>query len=141
MVGFGSLSVDKKAKYQGQAHLVFETKASTGDWYSFIFEAKDSAKAIVSLQDFSISYFEINQWEKKMFKDPLSRKKYLSFKHEKCEVEEKTIDEGKQAVVVQSFLEPGAADVLGALFKLRSLNYIIGKVETLWFIHQKKTGF
>jgi hypothetical protein len=115
-------------KIEPRWHMVFRSEAYTGDWYKMIFAAHDKIQAIVRPWDFGISRFYISQDEEKPFSRRYHREKWLEFDHFRCRVEEKEVDHTKNKTAVESFdLMRNAEDTLGAVYKLRTFDYVIGK--------------
>ena len=117
-----------QVKRETRWHRIFETEGFTGDWYRFIFRAHDTAKAVSRPWDFGVSHFHMLQNEEKPFSSTLKKEKWLEFDHVDCVTKEKEINYTKNKEDYdENFLSPGSIDALGVVFKLRTLNYKIGK--------------
>ncbi len=120
-------------------HMQFQGEAYTGDWYKAIFQGNDVIQAFSLPGSFAISQFYIRQNEKAALKSPVQIEKWLSFDQESCKVTEKVQNhsENKETIDVYNF-EFGAADVLGAMHRLRSFVYEPGKpISFLVYSSQK----
>lgn len=127
--GFGTLEVRAPRKLDGLWHRVFHVEASTGDWFSGIFVAKEEMEAISRPWDFGIAKFYMEQNEGKIFGSMFNQKKWLEFDHAHCKVHERTQQPEKKEVLEDFALAPGAIDALGVLYNLRTRPYKIGKKE------------
>lgn len=142
-VGYGFMRVAKPLKYkipvgvvdgklieEKRWHRSFSVEAYTGDWYKAIFQAHDKLQAFSRPWDDGISKFYISEDHDKPFEKRTQREKWLDFNHINCKV--KTVEEikhkGKTKEGVYDVM-PGAVDALGAVYKLRSLNFEVGKSQ------------
>lgn len=129
LVGTGSLEVKPAQKLKGAWHRIFHAHAKTGDWYKLIFVAEDKVQATSRPWDFGISKFYMEQNEGKMFGNRLVQKKWLDFDHDNCKVSEKVWKPDTKDEIDTHDLHYGAVDALGAVYKLRTYDYEIGKTE------------
>ncbi len=142
-VGYGFLRVQAPTKYkvsigrkeeqvleESRWHRVFSAEAYTGDWYKMVFAGHDTMQAFSRPWDFGVSKFYINQDEEKPLVRRFRAEKWLDFDHTQCRVQERTLDHKKNKEENgEHFLEPGAIDALGALYKLRTYDFELNKVE------------
>ncbi len=142
-VGYGFLRVQAPTKYklplarkgdqlieESRWHRVFSAEAYTGDWYKMVFAAHDTMQAFSRPWDFGVSKFYINQDEEKPLVRRFRAEKWLDFNHALCRVQEKMVDHKKNKEEAgEHFVEPGAIDALGALYKLRTFDFQIGRIE------------
>ena len=138
LVGYGHLEVRNPVKYGNKWLRHFVAHASTGDWYRAIFVAKDYAMAYSSPQDYAIKKFYIKQDEGKMFSKRFIQEKWLTFSHENCEVSETIKKPEKPVSIEKAELSPGAIDALGVIYKIRTLNFEVGKLEKLLVYSSQK---
>ena len=129
LAGTGSLEVKTAQKQRDAWHRVFHAHAKTGDWYKLIFVAEDMVEATSRPWDFGITKFYMEQDEGKMFGTRLVQKKYLDFDHDGCKVTERVWKPGVRDANDSHDLQRSAIDALGAVFKLRTFNYQVGKTE------------
>lgn len=127
--GYGTLEVRTPRKYNDQWHRVFHVEASTGDWFSAIFVAKEEMEAISRPWDFGIAKFYMEQNEAKTFGRKFQQKKWLEFDHDNCKVRERTQQPEKKEELAEHDLSPGAIDALGVLYALRARTFKIGQKE------------
>ncbi len=127
--GYGTLEVRAPQKLNGVWQRVFHVSASTGDWFSAIFVAKEEMEAISRPWDFGVSKFYMEQNEAKTFGRKFQQKKWLDFDHEKCKVHERTQQPEKKEVEADYDLSPGAIDALSVLYNLRTRSFKIGQKE------------
>jgi hypothetical protein len=127
--GYGTMEVRPPRKYKDAWHRVFHVEASTGDWFSTVFVAKEEMEAISRPWDFGISKFFMEQNEGKLFSKAFQQKKWLEFDHAKCKVEEKVKQPEKDEKVDTFDLAYGANDALGVIFNLRTRTFSLGKKE------------
>lgn len=121
---------DGKPVEEKRHHMVFQAEGYTGDWYKALFVAHDKVQAISRPWDFGISKFYMKQDEDKPLAKRFKSEKWLDFNQFKCEVEEKTEDKTNNKETIKKFpVMHGAVDALGAVFKLRTLNYELGKEQ------------
>lgn len=141
-VGYGIMKVMPPLKYpvlvanNGKTskkkiyHRVFHGEAYTGDWYKLIFAGHDKMQAMSRPHDFGISKFYFQQNEKKPFGRPTQKEKWLDFNHVDCKVTVREKDHTRNKERVDTYyLRKNAVDVYGALFKLRTLDYKVGRPE------------
>ena len=138
LVGYGHLEVRNPVKFQNRWLQHFIAHASTGDWYRAIFVAKDYAMAYSSPQDYAIKKFYIKQDEGKMFGKRFIQEKWLTFNHEACEVSETVKKPDKPVKIEKAELSPGAIDALGVIYKIRTLDFKLGKLEKLLVYSSQK---
>lgn len=129
LAGTGDLEVKPAIKFKGAWHRQFHAHARTGEWYKLIFVAEDKVQSISRPWDFGIAKFYMEQDEGKLFGSRLVQKKWLDFDHDGCKVAEKVWKPSKADELSSSDLNRGAIDALGAVFKLRTFNYQVGKTE------------
>jgi hypothetical protein len=127
--GYGTMEVRAPRKYKDVWHRVFHVEASTGDWFSTVFVAKEEMEALSRPWDFGISKFFMEQNEGKLFSKAFRQKKWLEFNHDKCKVEEKVKQPDKDEESKTFDLAYGAGDALGVIFELRSRQFSLGKKE------------
>lgn len=142
-VGYGNLQVEKpikldivtgvvggKPQYKSYWHMYFKGDAYTGDWYSAIFRGHDVIAAYARPWNFAVSRFYIRQNEKAAFQDAVKQIKRLEFMQQLCLVTEQTTNEIKNQTKTKNInFQYGAADVLGAIYKLRTLTYKKGQSQ------------
>ncbi|MFK7825112.1 MAG: DUF3108 domain-containing protein [Oligoflexales bacterium] len=138
LVGYGHLEVRNPVKYSNNWLQHFVAHASTGDWYRAIFVAKDYAMAYSSPQNFAIKKFYIKQDEGKMFGSRFIQEKWLTFNHQNCKVLETIKKPEKPAKIEKAELNPGAIDALGVIYKIRTLDFEIGKMQKLLVYSSQK---
>ena len=131
LVGYGFFEVRKPIKYDGVWHRSFHAEAKTGDWYKLIFIAHDKLNAISRPKDFGIRRFYMEQDEGKIFAKRFRQKKWLDFDHSKCKVVEKIEVAGKAKTEKTFDFMPGGIDTLAAMYRMRVLNFQIGKTEKI----------
>ena len=131
LVGYGHLQVMAPVLYQNEWVQHFSAHASTGDWYSAFFVAKDRAMAYSHPKSFAVRKFYLAQDEGRIFGERLIQEKWLNFKQEVCLVEETIRKKGKSPVEERMELAHGAADALGAAYKLRVLDYSDNKTKKI----------
>jgi hypothetical protein len=129
LVGLGSLEVKAPYMYEGQWQQNFYAMAKTGDWYKNFFIAEDYVTGYSRPWDFGATKFYMEQNEGKMFSKPFVQKKWLDFDQKNCRVNEKVKRPGKPDKADSYDLVHGAIDALSASYKLRTLNYQVGKLE------------
>ena len=129
LVGYASIEVKNPIKHQGMWHRRFSAEARTGDWYKLIFVAHNKIQAVSRPWDFAISKFYLEQDEGKMFGKRFQQKKWLEFDHDHCVVHEKIQVPDKKAKLKDNVLQRGAIDSLGAIFRLRTLDYQLDKTR------------
>ena len=123
---------DGKPIEEKRHHMVFQAEGFTGEWYRALFVAHDKVQAISRPWDFGISKFYMKQDEDKPLSKRFKSEKWLDFNQFKCEVEEKYIDQTANKESLKKFpVTHGALDALGALFKLRTLEYELKKEHRL----------
>ncbi len=127
--GYATIDVRPPRRHDNQWHRVFHVEASTGDWFQSIFVAKESIEAISRPWDFGISQFYMEQNEGKMFSRPFQQKKWLTFNHSACRVDERIQVPEKEEEKVSHPLMYGANDALGVVFNLRTRNFKVGQKE------------
>lgn len=127
LAGYGTLEVRPPQKHQGKWHRVFWGEAKTGDWYKAFFVLHDTIMAISRPWDFGIAQFFIKQDEGKLFGTRFTQKKWLSFDHEGCKVNEKVVKDPEKPETEEFPLVPGAVDSLGVTFKLREKTFKVGE--------------
>lgn len=142
LVGYGSLIVkppvmnevvthakDGKPVREKVWHRVFHADAFTGDWYKMIFMGHDKIEALSRPWDFGVSNFYISQDEEKPFVRRYRTEKWLDFDHVSCKVNTREKDYLKPEKSKEGAfdLHPASLDVLGALYKLRTYDYRIGR--------------
>lgn len=129
-VGDAQLLVKPAYKYKNDWHFMFDLHGKTGDWYSGIFKAEDSARAIARAGDFGAAWFFLDQNEKRIFDDPRLKEKYLTFEPEKCKVSLRTVTTKKGKKIEKqekpNAYHASAMDALTAAFKLRTHRYNMG---------------
>lgn len=130
-VGHAWIRVDQPVQVDGSYYRVFSAEAKTGDWYRYAFVAHDSVESISNPNDFSIRKFYLRQDEGTLFGRRFEREKWLDFRHKQCVVSEVVQRAGKERSTEEFFLQPGASDVLGAVFRLRTKAYRLGVVERI----------
>lgn len=138
LVGYGHLEVRNPVKFGNKWLRHFIAHASTGDWYRAIFVAKDYAMAYSSPHDYAIKKFYIKQDEGKMFGKRFIQEKWLTFDHENCEVSETVKTPEKPLKLEKAELSPGAIDALGVIYKIRTLDFQVGKMEKLLVYSSQK---
>ena len=135
-VGYGYMRVEKPIKHRIKVgaeekkrwHRSFSVEAYTGDWYKAIFRAHDRVQAFSRPWDFGISRFYMSEDHSKTFGSSTKREKWLEFVHSTCEVQvdEKIYHKNKEKKELHA-LVPGAVDALGAVYKLRTMDFTVGK--------------
>jgi hypothetical protein len=142
-VGYGFLRVQAPTKYavavskkddkwieESRWHRVFAAEAFTGDWYRMIFAGHDHLQSFSRPWDSGVTKFYISQDEEKPFVRRYHAEKWLDFNHVNCQVSERVVDHKKKKEKTEvHFLQPGAIDALGALYKLRTFNFELNKTE------------
>lgn len=142
-VGYGFLRVQAPTKYavgivgkdgkpasENRWHRSFAAEAYTGDWYKMIFAGHDKLQAFSRPWDYGVTKFYMSQDEEKPFVRRFQAEKWLDFNHSNCIVHEKTVDHKKNKEKVEEhYLQSGAVDALGALYRLRTFKFEINKVE------------
>lgn len=120
-----SASTDAKPVQDGRWHMQFHGEAYTGDWYSGIFKGNDVIQAIVQPRTMAVSTFYIRQKEKGALSSLLHVEKWLTFDQQLCKVQERQVlhSKGNREKVETYDLEHGAADVLGAVFRMRTYTF------------------
>jgi hypothetical protein len=126
--GEAALEVRPPRRHQNLWHRVFHGEAKTGDWFKAIFVMRDEIEAI-SRPDFAISKFFIEQDEGRMFGKRFVSKKWLDFDHNRCKVQERVQEAGKDEKHAEFDLMRGAVDALGVAFQLRAREFKKGSVE------------
>lgn len=141
-VGYGFMRVNKPLKYkiavgmthkgeliqEKRWHRVYSVEAYTGDWYKAILQAHDKLKAFSRPWDGGISKFYISEDHDQPFKSRSLREKWLDFNHILCKAHTKEELRSKNKHKEGEYdLVPGSADALGAVYKLRTIDYKIGK--------------
>ena len=144
-VGYGFIRVGSPAKHmitvrrkngdtarEYRWHRVLSVEGYTGDWYRFIFRAHDKAEALSRPWNFGVSKFHMLQNEEKTFSSVVRKEKWLDFNHIDCKTQEREVNYAKDKVKNEEhYLSPGAIDALGASFKLRTIDYKIGRKERI----------
>ncbi len=128
-VGYGTLEVRPPRKYNDVWHRVFHVTASTGDWFSAIFVAKEEMESISRPWDFGVSKFYMDQNEGKLLSRAFQQKKWLEFDHDHCKVHERIAQPDKKEESADHDLSYGAIDALGVLYNLRARDFKIGTKE------------
>lgn len=140
LVGYGFLRVKPPTKHEvivknengelkkeKRYHMVFQAEGYTGEWYKLIFVAHDKIQAISRSWDFGITKFYISQNESKPFAREHREEKWLEFEHFNCKVKTKEKNYTKKREKAEEFdLQYGAVDALGAIYKIRTLDYKVG---------------
>ncbi|MCX6130918.1 MAG: DUF3108 domain-containing protein [Proteobacteria bacterium] len=130
-------------------HRVFSAEAYTGDWYKMIFAGHDKLQAFSRPWDFGVTKFYISQNEEKPFVRRFHAEKWLDFDHANCNVHERQADHKENKESLGDFhLQAGAIDAMGALYKLRTINWEADKVERLlvytseknWWLEATQVG-
>ena len=130
---------DGKPGREYRWHRTFDTEGYTGDWYKMIFRAHDTAKAFSRPWDFGISSFHMVQNEEKPFSRVVKKEKWLEFNHVDCITEEKEVNYAKNKESTdENYLSPGAIDALGAVFKLRTMDFKVGRKERILIYTSEK---
>jgi len=127
--GYATIKVMPPRKYEGVWHRIFSGEAKTGDWFKAIYIATYEIEAISRPWDFGIAKFYMEKDEGKLFSNRQLFKKWLDFYHDKCKVNEKTWEPQKPDVRKEFDLQFGAIDALGVVFKMRTRNYQLNKIE------------
>lgn len=127
--GYATIKVMPPRKHEGIWHRIFYGEAKTGDWFKAIYIATYGIEAISRPWDFGISKFYMEKDEGKLFSNRQLFKKWLDFYHDKCKVSEKTWEPQKPEERKEFDLQFGAIDALGVVFRMRTKNYVLNKVE------------
>ena len=101
--------------------------ASTGDWFKHIYIGRYRGKGFVRPIDHGVRKFRLSVYRDPPFKPSYFEDKWIDFQQEDCVVEE-TIKVGDKPLKKEKhLLESGANDALGVFFRLRALDYTVGK--------------
>jgi hypothetical protein len=125
--GFLDLAVGPAQKPQKVWLMNFSTTLKTGDWYSGLYQADDAGWALAHPFSFAAAQFSLKQDHRKLLGSDYYEKKDLVYSQALCQVTEVTVKNKKPSKTETFFWEPNAADILAAFFRLRTLNYPIGK--------------
>ena len=122
--GFLDFHVLAPVAYNNIWHMGFHVLVETGDWYEKIFKAKDEGTAY-TLPGFVASQFRLTQSHIPLLGRTYVEDKMLLFDLKECDTLEEYRDpNGKAIKSVHADWEPDATDILGALYKLRTLDYV-----------------
>ncbi len=125
--GFMEFRVLNPAQINGVWNMAFEVLVETGEWYEKIFKARDEGFAFTR-PDFVATKFRVTQNHKELIGKGYVEDKLLEFDVANCDVTEIYRDpEGKTTKSVHAEMEPDATDILGALYKLRTYDFIRNK--------------
>ena len=114
-------------------HMVFQAEAYSGDWYKAIFQGHYRAQALALPGAGIITRFYINTNQKPAFKDRTRKEKWLDFRAWQCRVATREVDHtaGGKEKKGEHDLSFGSVDVLGTVYRMRSINYKPGKKERI----------
>ena len=130
--------------FDQQWHMSLESAAITSEWYGKIFKAQDEGIAYIIPGNYRAHQFKLTQDHKPLFGRHYTEDKLLTFDYSKCSVTEEFRDEtGKVKKTKQADLDPDATDILGALYKLRTVDFEKVKEERIkvytseknWWLH------
>ena len=129
LAGYGTIEVQAPQKVDNVWQRSYHVEARTGDWFKGIYTANDSASSVVRPWDEGATKFYVEQQEAKFLGGSFTLKKWLDFSHDRCKVFEKVEHSKSGKETAERDLQYGALDAIGAVFKLRTFNYVVGKVE------------
>ena len=139
--GYATIEVRSPRRHNGIWQRVFHIDAATGDWFKSIFVAKETMEAVSRPWDFGVTQFYMEQNEGKLFGSSFQQKKWLSFDHDRCHVDERIQVPDKNDDNVGHDLAYGANDALGVVFNLRTRNFHIGTKERALVYTSEKNWF
>jgi Protein of unknown function (DUF3108) len=148
LAGYGTIEIQAPQKVDSVWHRSYHVEARTGDWFKGIYAANDSASATIRPWDEGVTNFYLEQQEGKFLGNSFVLKKWLTFSHDKCKVLEKTEHSKSGNETVERDLQYGAMDAIGATLKLRTFDYVPGKIERFlvytseknWFLEARPIG-
>lgn len=109
----------------------YEADARTGNWYKMLFVGHDSILAYSHPGSGIAAHFILNQDEGRLLGERTNKRTEIKFNHEQCVAFEQIEEQGKDSQNKQIEINAGVMDSLSAAFKLRTLNYQIGKSQRL----------
>ena len=139
--GYATIEVRSPRRHNGIWQRVFHIDAATGDWFKAIFVARETMEAVSRPWDFGVTQFYMEQNEGKLFGRSFQQKKWLSFDHDRCHVDERIQVPDKPEDNVGHDLAYGANDALGVVFNLRTRNFHIGTKERALVYTSEKNWF
>ncbi len=129
-VGQGKLSVGEAYEFpqkSGRFNHVFDVYGKTGDWFRSIYSAEDRARSISNPINFAANWFYLDQNEGRMFDEPRISQKYLRFRASACEAEETKKRPKRKDRIQKVFFFNQSLDAMSAGFKIRTIDFEIGK--------------
>ncbi len=141
LAGYGTIEIQAPQKINGVWHRTYHVEGRTGEWFKGIYVANDSASAVVRPWDDGVTKFYIEQQEGKFLGKSFVMKKWLDFDHNRCKVLEKTEHSQTGNSLIERDVQYGAVDVIGSTLKLRTFNYVPGKVERFLVYTSEKNWF
>lgn len=127
--GYGTINVYPPRMHKGVWHRIFNAEAKTGDWFKSVYIATYKIEAISRPWDYGVSKFYIERDEGKIFSRRQLEKKWLDFDHDACKTHEKVRVPDQPDKETDNDLEHGAIDALGVVFRMRTKDFRIGKIE------------
>ena len=107
--------------------MAFEAFMDTDAWYEKIFKARDYGKSITRPVVFATSEYRGIQDHQKIFSRGYFEDKLFKFNPTNCEVMERKQFKNKPDETAKFIYEPESSDELSAVYRLRTLQYEIGK--------------
>lgn len=126
-VGFLDFEVLEPAK-RGQDWLMnLKASVNTGDWYEGVFKARDAGIAYLYPITFTPFQFRMIQDHKPFLGSDYYEDKWVNFQREKCQVREeyeRYKGDKKKTKSKTAPLDSDSHDILGALYKLRTIDFV-----------------
>jgi len=129
-VGQGKLSVGEAYEFpqkSGHYNQVFDAYGKTGEWFRPIYQAENRARSVSNPANFAANWFYIDQNEGRMFDDPRVSQKTLVFGVPDCKATETRKRPGRKDRVRKAFFFNQSIDALAAGFKIRAIDYKVGR--------------
>lgn len=122
--GFLEFKVLEPTKINSQWYMGFNTLVETGKWYNGIFKAKDEGTGY-AVPDFEPYEFRLTQDNHPLFGRRYVEDKMIRFDAQTCTaIEEYRDKDGKTTKSTKFPLDIDALDILAALYKLRTVDFI-----------------
>jgi hypothetical protein len=126
--GYIELRVLEPLSYNEQWLMGFDSLVKTGDWYEKIFKARDQGIGYAFPELFTPYQFRMMQNNVPLIGKKYTEDKLISFDTTTCAVKEEYRDEaGKITKTVQAPLDFDAVDILSALYKIRTMDFVNNK--------------
>jgi len=113
------------ATFKNQWLMGFNSLVRTGDWYNKIFKALDEGTGYAAPSSFQPFEFRLTQDNNPLIGRRYIEDKLLKYNFEDCSVsEEYRDDKGQVTKSVHASLDPDAIDIISAIYKLRTVDFV-----------------